>query len=66
MVRKNIVNISKDYRWMMNGIKLLRDSIKDAGEKLTAQYGDEAGKPKAKDGSHSDSVFQEVKRREKR
>jgi hypothetical protein len=62
---KQIESILKDYHWMMNSIKILRDSMKDAGEELTAQYGDEAGMPKAK-GSTSDPVYRECVRREKR
>ncbi|MBT2688272.1 DNA-binding response regulator [Bacillus sp. ISL-47] len=62
---KQIESILKDYHWMMNSIKILRDSMKDAGEELTAQYGDEAGMPKAK-GSTSDPVYRECVRRERR
>jgi hypothetical protein len=50
---------------MMNSIKILRDSIKDAGEGLTAQYGDAAGMPKAK-GTTNDPVYWENVRRERR
>ncbi|MBU8768690.1 DNA-binding response regulator [Cytobacillus oceanisediminis] len=50
---------------MMNSIKVLRDSMKDAGEGLTAQYGNEAGMPKAQ-GTTSDPVYRECVRREKR
>ncbi|EWG12732.1 helix-turn-helix transcriptional regulator [Cytobacillus firmus] len=62
---KQIESILKDYHWMMNSIKILRDSMKDAGEGLTAQYGDEAGMPKAQ-GTTSDPVYRENLRREKR
>ncbi|MBN6889833.1 DNA-binding response regulator [Cytobacillus horneckiae] len=50
---------------MMNSIKILRDSLKDAGEGLTAQYGDESAMPKAQ-GTTSDPVYKETVRREKR
>ncbi|MBY0122172.1 DNA-binding response regulator [Bacillus sp. S/N-304-OC-R1] len=50
---------------MMNSIKILRDSMKDAGEGLTAQYGEEAAMPKAQ-GTTSDPVFREAIRRSKR
>ncbi|KQL21764.1 hypothetical protein AN957_02930 [Cytobacillus solani] len=50
---------------MMNSIKILRDSMKDAGEGLTAQYGDQAGMPKAQ-GTTSDPVYREAVRRGKR
>lgn len=65
MDRKEIESILKDYRWMMNSIKLLRSSMEDAGERLVKEYGEESDMPKAKGGS-GDPVFQEVKRREKR
>lgn len=64
-VSKQIESILKDYHWMMNSIKVLRDSIKDAGEGLTAQYGDVAGMPKAQ-GTTSDPVYRECLRRERR
>ncbi|MCM3528284.1 LuxR C-terminal-related transcriptional regulator [Cytobacillus oceanisediminis] len=60
-----IESILKDYHWMMNSIKILRDSMKDAGEGLTAQYGDAAGMPKAQ-GTTSDPVYRECVRRERR
>ncbi|MGE8079040.1 DNA-binding response regulator [Peribacillus loiseleuriae] len=62
---KQIESILKDYHWMMNSIKILRDSMKDAGEGLTAQYGIEATLPKPQ-GVVSDPIFKEVVRREKR
>lgn len=63
--QKEIENILKDYHWMMNSIKVLRDSMDDAGEGLTAQYGEEAGMPKPQ-GTTSDPVYREIVRREKR
>ncbi|OHX41683.1 helix-turn-helix transcriptional regulator [Cytobacillus oceanisediminis] len=62
---KQIESILKDYHWMMNSIKILRDSMKDAGEGLTAQYGDAAGMPKAQ-GTTRDPVYRENVRRERR
>ncbi|WP_026584210.1 LuxR C-terminal-related transcriptional regulator [Bacillus sp. J33] len=62
---KQIESILKDYHWMMNSINVLRDSMKDAGEGLTAQYGDVAGMPKAQ-GTTSDPVYRECVRRERR
>jgi uncharacterized protein YerC len=62
---KQIESILKDYHWMMNSIKVLRDSMKDAGEGLTAQYGDTSGMPKAQ-GTKSDPVYREIVRRERR
>ncbi|WP_282140306.1 LuxR C-terminal-related transcriptional regulator [Cytobacillus oceanisediminis] len=62
---KQIESILKDYHWMMNSIKILRDSMKDTGEGLTAQYGDAAGMPKSQ-GTTSDPVYRECVRRERR
>ncbi|MEN7386627.1 helix-turn-helix transcriptional regulator [Bacillus licheniformis] len=65
MNRKEIESILKDYRWMMNSIQVLRESLEDAGEGLTAKYGVEASLPKAQ-GTTSDPVFKESVRRSKR
>ncbi|WP_153124649.1 helix-turn-helix transcriptional regulator [Peribacillus tepidiphilus] len=65
MTQKEIEQILKDYHWMINSIKILRDSMKDAGEGLTAQYGVEASLPKPK-GVTGDPIYREVVRREKR
>ncbi|MRG86990.1 helix-turn-helix transcriptional regulator [Salinibacillus xinjiangensis] len=65
MNKKQIESILKDYHWMMNSIKLLRESMEDAGENITTKYGIESSMPKAQ-GRNSDPVFQEYKRREKR
>ncbi|MGG3662078.1 helix-turn-helix transcriptional regulator [Bacillus gobiensis] len=65
MNRQQIEKILKDYSWMINSIKILRDSMKDAGEGLTAQYGIESVQPKPQ-GTTSDPVYREVVRREKR
>jgi DNA-binding CsgD family transcriptional regulator len=65
MKKKQIEQILKDYSWMMNSIRIMRESLMDAGEGLTAQYGDEAAMPKAK-GVTGDPIYREVLRREKR
>ncbi|MCM3620496.1 DNA-binding response regulator [Sutcliffiella horikoshii] len=65
MNKKEIENILKDYHWMVNSIKIIKSSMNDAGEGLTAQYGDEAGMPKQQ-GVNGDPIFREVVRREKR
>ncbi|MEK3821471.1 LuxR C-terminal-related transcriptional regulator [Cytobacillus sp. FSL W8-0315] len=63
--KEQIESILKDYHWMIKSIKVLRHSMKDGGNGLTAQYGDAAGMPKAQ-GSTSDPVYREVVRRERR
>lgn len=62
---KQIESILKDYHWMMNSIKILRDSMKGAGEGVTAHYGEESVMPKAQ-GTTSDPVYKETVRRVKR
>ncbi|ONK21216.1 hypothetical protein BLX87_23085 [Bacillus sp. VT-16-64] len=65
MQRNEIEQILKDYHWMINSIKIMRESLKYAGEDITAQYGLEAAMPKAQ-GTTSDPVYKEVIRRSKR
>ncbi|MFL0361430.1 DNA-binding response regulator [Pseudobacillus sp. 179-B 2D1 NHS] len=65
MNEKEIESILKDYHWMMNSIRILRESLNDAGERVVRQYGPDSDMPKAK-GRTSDPVYQEYLRREKR
>ena len=65
MDKRVIENTLKDYHWMMNTVKMMRESLQDAGTGLVAQYGDEAGMPKAQ-GVSGDVVLSEVVRRGKR
>ncbi|WP_235924909.1 helix-turn-helix transcriptional regulator [Neobacillus sedimentimangrovi] len=62
--KKQISVILKDYHWMLNSIKLLRESMAEAGEKIVRPY-ENSDMPKPK-GSTSDPVYQEYIRREKR
>lgn len=64
MTEKQIEQILKDYHWMINSVKVMRENLKEAGDGLTAQYGIEAIMPKGK-GGVSDPVFREVVRRSK-
>ncbi|MGN7402755.1 helix-turn-helix transcriptional regulator [Cytobacillus praedii] len=63
--KQQVESILKDYHWMINSIKVLNDSMLDAGEGLTAQYGVESTLPKPK-GKTGDPIYREVERREKR
>lgn len=63
--RFEIADILKDYHWMMNSIKLLRESMMAAGERIVRTYDMDSDMPKAQ-GTTSDPVFQEIVRREKR
>ncbi len=62
MNKIDIENTLKDYHWMINSIKIMRQSLESAGEGLTAQYGIESSMPKAQ-GQTSDPVHREVVRR---
>lgn len=65
MLKEEVEQILKDYHWMINSIKIMRDSLKHAGEGITAQYGDESALPKPK-GLTGDPIYREYLRREKR
>jgi DNA-directed RNA polymerase specialized sigma subunit len=65
MSKEHIANILKDYHWMLNSIRVLTESLTDAGEKITAQYGEDSVQPKQQ-GTKCDPVYREVLRREKR
>lgn len=64
MNEKQIEQLLKDYHWMINSVKMMREDLKDIGQGLTAQYGVEAVMPKAQGGT-SDPVYTEVIRRSK-
>jgi DNA-binding NarL/FixJ family response regulator len=63
MTKNEIANILKDYHWMLNSIKVMRESLNEVSSKV-AQYGIEASMPHAK-GNPGDPVFADVVRRSK-
>ena len=65
MTEKQIEQLLKDYHWMINSVKIMRKGMNDVGGNFTAQYGMETAMPKAV-GGHSDPIYQEFSRREKR
>lgn len=65
MTENQLEQLLKDYYWMINSVKIMREGLNGAGEGLTAQYGLEAAMPKAS-GQHSDPIYREFTRREKR
>ncbi|MEK3935945.1 DNA-binding response regulator [Sporosarcina sp. FSL W7-1349] len=65
MTEKQIEQLLKDYHWMINSVKIMREGLNDIGDGLTAQYGLDAAMPKAS-GNHSDPIYREFTRREKR
>lgn len=64
MNKQEIEQALRDYHWMLNSIKIMRESLKDAGDNVTSQYGIEASLPKGK-GKVSDPIYSEVVRRSK-
>lgn len=64
MNEKQIEQLLKDYHWMINSVKIMREGLRDAGDGLTARYGIEAVMPTGKGGT-SDPVYREVIRRSK-
>lgn len=54
----------KDYHWMINSVSMIKEGMGIVGG-LTAVYGTEASTSR-KTGGHSDPIFREVTRREKR
>lgn len=63
--KKEVEDMLKNYAWMINSIKIMRQSLDDTGESITAQYGIESSMPKGK-GTTSDPIYRECLRREKR
>lgn len=66
MTKNEIEEILKNYHWMINTIKIMRQSLSsvDVDSKVTAQYGVEATLPKSQ-GITGDPVLSEVIRRTK-
>lgn len=64
MNKKEIENALKNYHWMINSIKIMRESIDAEISSKTAIYGLEATLPKPQ-GVPSDPVFADVVRRAK-
>lgn len=65
MTEKQLEQLLKDYHWMINSVKMMREGLNDIGEGMTAQYGLQAAMPKAS-GNHSDPIYREFERRDKR
>ena len=65
MTEKHLEQLLKDYHWMINSVKMMREGLNDIGEGMTSQYGLQAAMPKAS-GNHSDPIYREFERRDKR
>lgn len=61
---KEIEGILKDYQWMLNTVKTMREELEETDGAAIAQYGIESVIPKGK-GDTGDVVFSEVLRRNK-
>ncbi|MGG0668573.1 DNA-binding response regulator [Lederbergia citrisecunda] len=66
MMKEEMEQLVKDYHWMMNSVKVIREGMNEVGEGMTARYGLEAAMPKANGGRPSDPIYREVNRRERR
>lgn len=65
MIEKQMDQLLKDYHWMINSVKIIREGMNDIGQGLNTQYGLQAAMPKAS-GLNSDPIYREVERRDKR
>ncbi|WP_025027761.1 LuxR C-terminal-related transcriptional regulator [Caldalkalibacillus mannanilyticus] len=65
MEREEFELALRDYPWMIREISRLKENLGDAGERMVQKYGLESALPKGK-GMYTDSVGQEVARRERK
>ena len=65
MMKEEMEQLLKDYHWMMNSVKVIREGMNEVGEGMTARYGLEAAMPKG-NGRPGDPIYREFNRREKR
>jgi hypothetical protein len=65
MMKEEMEQLLKDYHWMINSVKVIREGMNEVGEGLTARYGLEAAMPKGS-GRPGDPIHREFNRREKR
>ncbi|MFZ4452072.1 LuxR C-terminal-related transcriptional regulator [Salibacterium aidingense] len=63
--KEQVIELLKDYNWMINEIARERQLLPYIGGKLTSTYGSEATMPKADHGP-TDPVYREVERREEK
>ena len=47
MMKEEMEQLVKDYHWMINSVKVIREGMNEVGEGMTARYGLEAAMPKA-------------------
>ena len=66
MMKEEMEQLVKDYHWMINSVKVIREGMNEVGEGMTARYGLEAAMPKASGGRPGDPIHREFNRREKR
>ncbi|WP_432362354.1 DNA-binding response regulator [Sporosarcina sp. UB5] len=66
MTKEEMVQLLKDYHWMINSVKVIREGMNEVSEGMTARYGLEAAMPKASGGRPSDPIYREFNRRERR
>jgi hypothetical protein len=65
MEKEEMEQLLKDYHWMINSVKVIREGMNEVSDGLTARYGLEAAMPKGS-GRPSDPIYREFNRRERR
>ncbi|WP_262175703.1 helix-turn-helix transcriptional regulator [Saccharococcus sp. Marseille-Q5394] len=65
MMKEEMEQLVKDYHWMINSVKVIREGMNEVGEGMTARYGVEAAMPKGT-GRPADPIYREFNRRERR
>ncbi|MFS0689548.1 DNA-binding response regulator [Sporosarcina sp. Marseille-Q4943] len=65
MMKEEMEQLLKDYHWMINSVKVIREGMNEVGEGMTSRYGLEAAMPKAS-GRPNDPIYREFNRRERR
>jgi DNA-directed RNA polymerase specialized sigma subunit len=66
MMKEEMEQLVKDYHWMINSVKVIREGMNEVGEGMTARYGLEAAMPRGSGGRPGDPIYREFSRREKR
>ncbi|MFC5601875.1 LuxR C-terminal-related transcriptional regulator [Sporosarcina koreensis] len=66
MTKEEMEQLVKDYHWMINSVKVIREGMNEVEIGMTARYGLEAAMPKASGGRPGDPIHREFTRRERR
>lgn len=66
MMKEEMEQLVKDYHWMINSVKVIREGMNEVEIGMTARYGLESAMPKVNGGRPSDPIYREFNRRERR